>query len=131
MMNIVTGVFVESAMMQMAPSQYELAEKHREATDQTAKDLQKLFEKVDVDGMGRISRADFDKANAYGKMTDLLEMMGFQYHDVIEYFDMVSSSSKSDDNKVDIESFVTGCMHLRGSATSFDMKALMMELRLI
>merc|ERR1712232_877895 len=97
--------------------------------DQTAKDLRRLFDKADVDRTGRISRRDFDKANACGMMRDLLELMGFQYHDFMDFFELVSSQSETDDNSVEIESFVDGCMRLKGAATSFDMKSLMMELR--
>merc|ERR1711948_204925 len=112
-----------------APDQYELSVKHKEEREQTAKGLQYLFESADQEGTGRISQADFARANADGRMTDFLEMLDFQYQDVMDFLQMSCSHSDTGDNKVNIKGFVRGCMHMRGSATNFDMKSLMMELR--
>jgi chemotaxis signal transduction protein len=65
----------------------------------------------------------------HGSLKELLEMLGFRADHVHEFFMILwEEADESDADGVDIESFVQGCLRLRGMATSFDMNTVLFKL---
>merc|ERR1712032_1750468 len=92
-------------------------------------DLRRLLIEADQDQSGRISEQEFESAVDVGKLTNYLDMLGFKSDDLLAFFKRVAS--QNEDGKVDIDSFVLGCMRMKGNASSFEMKDMMMEQKII
>jgi len=128
-LNIVTGIFVETAMKQMEKDAEEAAMDFLKSRYQKEQDLMAMCQAADEDGNGCLCQDEFVKAIKQGRMTAFLDHLGFQHQDVLDFFDLLASTAP--DKKVDIHIFVRGCMKLTGAATRYDVKAMMMEVKAI
>jgi len=114
LMNIVTGVFVESAL-QTAKDDKELFLLHH---------VRNLFVNADTDRSGRITWPEFQKQvenpsmNMYFKAIDLDKE---EARDLFRLIDIDESGT------IDAEEFVNGCFRLRGPAKAIDLATLMHE----
>lgn len=111
-LNVVTGIFVESAM-----------EKAREDKKKVLMSrLWSLFQIADLDGSGTMDWAKFQKSldnpncQSYLKAIDL---GGEEAWDLFQLLDLDCSDN------LDIHEFVNGCMHLHGSAKAIDLASFM------
>jgi len=66
-----------------------------------------------------------EKFNAY------FEVRGIDVKDAQLFFKMLASAAGNNSNEVDVETFVGGCMRLKGYATSIDVHTLIYELRIM
>lgn len=126
LINIITGIFVESAMATLTPDSQMLAREHTRLELEYAQKLDSLCRDVDADDSGKLSRAEFEECIKKRHMTMLLEMMGLQKHHVLEFFHHLAHVY-DDGGQVDIAKFVNGCMLLKGAATNFDLQKLHAE----
>merc|ERR1719253_2227946 len=63
------------------------------------------------------------------KITTWLAAFGLDIHDATLFYEMMLSAV--DDNVVPIDTFVQGCMRMKGEATSIDMQALIYQVSTI
>jgi hypothetical protein len=126
LINIITGIFVESAMATLTPDSQTLAREHTRQELENAQKLDSLCRDVDADDSGKLSRAEFEDCIKKRHMTMLLEMMGLQKHHVLEFFNHLALVY-DDGGQVEIAKFVNGCMLLKGAATNFDLQKLHAE----
>jgi len=82
---------------------------------------------LEVAHEGRLSPAMFKQSLREGRLPRLLSLIGLQKQHARDFFALLSSQSA--DGTVEVESFVTGCMKLKGSATSFDLHMLKVDVR--
>mmetsp|Transcript_16003 Transcript_16003/g.37734 ORF Transcript_16003/g.37734 Transcript_16003/m.37734 type:complete len:760 (-) Transcript_16003:18-2297(-) len=127
-MNVVTAVFVESAMR--ASKSYKdlmLQEKHiRDRIN--VKHMKQIFQSIDTDQNGVIT---MDELVSFLSDESLGLQMYFQAlelsaRDTTTLFHLLDTDGSGE---VDIEEFCDGCMRLGGPATSFDLNSLMYEQR--
>jgi len=123
LINIITGIFVDNAMQSLSPNREQMAIKLEEEEQGFADELKKLCIAVDADHSGFLTKEQFEDGIDKGRIPLLLHLLGLDQDHVQNFFDVLCASS--DDNQVDIESFVRGCMRLKGPATSFDVQILL------
>jgi len=123
LINIITGIFVESAMMTLSPDSETLAQEHSRREQENAKKLIQLCKNVDADVSGKLTRDQFEDGLRRKQIPMLLELLGLQKHHVLEFFSHMADAA-DDDGQVGIETFVNGCMLLKGAATNFDLQKL-------
>jgi len=125
--NITTSLFVDQALKLSRPDhEVRMLEKWREDV-MVANDLKVTIAKLDTNENGLVTReewlrmADTPEVRAYFEIADL------EIRDANEFFDTVVSLTGS--NEIDIDSFVEGCMKVKGGATSVDLQVLLFQVR--
>jgi len=126
-LNILTGVFVENALKLAQPDRETMALEHRKIELEESNALRTICQEIDVTGSGTIKAADFYRQVANDKLKACLQVLGLNINDAQLFFQMLSTT----DDEVDIEEFVSGCMKLKGAATSIDMQSVLFQTRLI
>lgn len=66
---------------------------------------------------GRLSPAEWSAACMQNNMHNYLDLMGFRWHDVMEFYQMLSEVDQ--DGQVDVDTFVGGVMRLKSSCFKF------------
>lgn len=127
--NVLTGMFVDHAMKwSQSDNQNQIAER-RSQEQHDAHRLKRLCEAIDVAKTGRISWDDFESYVSNESALIYLASLGLEIHDAKTFFDMLLGVA--DDKYVDIDTFVKGCMRMKGPATSIDMLSMGYEVTLI
>merc|ERR1712113_428268 len=113
-MNVITGVFVESAL----------------ATSQADRDMhmvhhvREIFQRADQDGSGKLSWEEFQAA--LPTMIDYFKAVDI---DITEAEHLFTLLDMEETGSVLLEEFVMGCFRLRGPAKSMDLVMMMYESR--
>mmetsp|Transcript_1068 Transcript_1068/g.2450 ORF Transcript_1068/g.2450 Transcript_1068/m.2450 type:complete len:914 (+) Transcript_1068:64-2805(+) len=126
--NVVTAVFVESAMQ--ATQQYrdlriqEMMLKERA----NVKHMKEIFRSIDADNSGAISLEEMqaymsDESLQLQEYFEALELSASDTYTLFQLLDVDGSG------EVDIDEFCDGCMRLGGNAKSFDMNCMWYEQR--
>jgi len=119
--NVVTAVFVESAM---ESTQYFMDLKLEEALSTKQmhlRHLRDLFEVIDEDGSGDITYAELDRVLAHPQFLLYLEHMDKKCEDAIELFKMLDYDGSG---QISVDEFCSGIFKLKGEASSFDLHRL-------
>lgn len=128
--NILTGVFVEKAVVAAQPDREEVILEQRRKTMEDAEEFKHLCHVLDKDGTGTISRAEFLDAMESELMSSYMAAVGIEVRDVALFFDLIGLSDKkgTSHDEVSIDKFVDGCMAMKGFATNLEMQKLVTEL---
>jgi len=124
--NIVTGVFVESALQSNLKDKHMVAEEELEQKKAFLQSMQEIFEEMDSDGKGTIALEEFEN-----KLND---------HHVMAYFNGLKldvSDAKAlfhlldydHSNEIGIDEFLDGCYKLQGESRTLDIKIMQYELK--
>jgi len=127
--NVLTGMFVDHAMKWSQSDNQNLIAEHRSQEQHDAARLQRLCEAIDTENTGRISWEDFQVFVSDESALIYLASLGLEIHDAKTFFDMLTRVA--DDKYVDIDTFVKGCMRMKGPATSIDMLSMAYEVTLM
>eukprot|EP00439_Symbiodinium_sp_Y106_P025410 s497_g3.t1 len=127
--NVLTGMFVDHAMKWSQSDNQNLITEHRSQELQDAARLQRLCEAIDTESTGRISWEDFECFVSDESALIYLASIGLEIHDAKTFFDMLAGVAS--DKYIDIETFVKGCMRMKGPATSIDMLSMAYEVTLM
>jgi hypothetical protein len=119
-LNIIMGIFVDSAMKVLSADPDMLAREHIRQEHEHAQRLASLCREVDPDCSGKLTQDQFEDGLRRQHIPKLLSMLGLQKHHILEFFDSLAKSS-DDGGQVDIGTFVNGCMLLKGASTNFDL----------
>jgi hypothetical protein len=130
LMNIITGIFVESAMMVLRPDPITVARETSRQEHADAQKLDQLCRAVDADVSGKLTREQFEDGLRKKDIPLLLKSLGLQRHHLIEFFNHMAHV-QADNGQVDIITFVDGCMMLKGAATNFDVHKLQSQLNTV
>jgi len=124
--NIVTGVFVDSATQSGKSDKEVVIHEELQSRKEYMKDLNALFQAMDADGDGTMTRAEFDKCLKLDNTQAFFQSMKLDVRKAERLFDLVDSDHSG---SVTIEEFINGCFDLHGEATSFDSKVMQVEVR--
>jgi len=112
--NIVTGVFVESALA-TAKGDQDLLLMHN---------VRQLFNSADVDQNGNITWDEFQSSLENEQMIMYFQAIDLDISEAREIFKLIDID---DSGSIDPEEFLNGCFRLRGSAKAIDLAVLMHE----
>jgi hypothetical protein len=127
LINIITGIFVDSAMQNLAPGKEVLARDLQLEKEAHMEELVNLCKEADADTNGKLSKEQFQDGLKRGRIPMLLQLIGLSRHDVERFFDVLSRASPN--GEVAITSFAHGCVRLAGGATSFDLQMLTVDMK--
>lgn len=121
-LNVVTGVFVNEAMVMAGKDQELVIEEELSRTGSDVNEFIRMFHEADADGSGTVSWEEFkghmedDRVKAYFKVLDL-------NIDEAEQLFMLLDPLKL--GEVAIDDFVKGCVRMKGGAKSVDVQTLL------
>ena len=123
--NILTGIFVERAVAANMPDREQQILQERKKLLEQADELRYLFACLDLDASGLISLEEFVKCMKNPRIVAYMSSVGVSVHDVEYLFRIVANENE----EVEIDRFVDGCMAIKGSATALDMQKQMYHIR--
>lgn len=115
-MNVVTGVFVESSL-QTAKNDKDLYMVHH---------VRKLFGEADMDGSGTLSWEEFEGKLIDDQMLQLFKSIDIDIREAKALFQLLDLDEAG---SISSEEFLNGCLRLRGPAKSIDLVTVMYEHR--
>lgn len=116
--NTLTSLFVESAIQMSERDQQAAIHEELSRKSEYISKIRALFEKLDTTGAGRIGYDEFCRQLSHPEMLAFAANLEIDAMDVEEFFRVLSSGGKF---LVDIDTFVIGCIKLKGFAKSMDL----------
>lgn len=123
-LNIVTGVFVESALGNSKRDHDLMVETEREKKEDMLRELKLLFEEIDSDKSGTVSYQEICHAYDDDRMVAYMCAIGVEFDDVAALFSLLD---RDQEGKVDVQEFISGCMRLHGPATNMEIARVELE----
>jgi len=123
-MNIITGIFVDTATHAAHADREEVIQGQLEHEDATLWQLRNIFIEADIDNSGTITAVEFEDHLKDHRIKAHLQALGLDINEARGLFTLLDMDRTGD---VVIDEFVTGCMRLKGNAKTLDMQMLMYE----
>lgn len=123
--NTLTSVFVETTMRSAVVDTQQIIQDQLENKERYIRMLIEWYATLDKDGEG-ISQEDFVQKLNDPAMYAFASSMDIELSDVQEFFDVLTANGKK---KVDLSTFVIGCIRLQGGAKGLDLIGLVYEHR--
>merc|ERR1712137_1412412 len=120
--NVITGVFVESAMSK-ARSDNEFAT-HEEMIkkEDVMKHLMRVFKKMDGDKSGSVDYLEWENFTTKLESQALFALHGLDVSQTSNVFKLIDWDESGE---IELDEFVIGCMQLQGGAKVLDIESLM------
>jgi len=125
-MNVVTAIFCQSAIDGAANQREVQMQKFEEQREMYSQQLRDVFEEIDADKDGDLTIDEFELGLSNEKVQKGFESMELSIQEARLLFNLLRNG---EENAIDIEVFVEGCLQLRGSARNFDVALLRYECR--
>eukprot|EP00930_Biecheleria_cincta_P035127 TRINITY_DN24192_c0_g1_i1.p1 TRINITY_DN24192_c0_g1~~TRINITY_DN24192_c0_g1_i1.p1 ORF type:complete len:582 (+),score=115.95 TRINITY_DN24192_c0_g1_i1:94-1839(+) len=125
-LNIITGVFVDTAFESAQKQRDFMVEQEMQMKESFLKEIRKFFVALDVDGDSAVSFEEVVIMLEDPGLSAYFRVLGFDVHDAQRLFDLMDSDCSG---TVCLEEFLDGCVRLKGSARSIDMHANMVDLK--
>lgn len=125
-LNVLTGIFVERAQEMSGLDPDLIIQGEIKRNKAFLAQMKGFFEEADADKSGMIS---WDEFKEYVRRKDIQAYLATQQLDAHDARQLWSILNVDDDNEVNIDDFIFGCMRLKGSAKSVDVVALLQESR--
>lgn len=127
--NIITSVFVEKAMKLAQPEMEQLLLMRCKEDLENANELKALFAEMDLNASGTVNYEELQACFEDCRFTNYLKIKGLDIHDAKMFWRMLSSVA--DSYEIDVDSFVCGCLKMRGVALNIDLLQLNYETKII
>eukprot|EP00419_Tripos_fusus_P054713 CAMPEP_0172809132 /NCGR_PEP_ID=MMETSP1075-20121228/8068_1 /TAXON_ID=2916 /ORGANISM="Ceratium fusus, Strain PA161109" /LENGTH=600 /DNA_ID=CAMNT_0013648333 /DNA_START=23 /DNA_END=1825 /DNA_ORIENTATION=+ len=124
--NVVTAVFVDSALQQSYADRDIMVQEEIEAKKRYLECLQDLFHEIDDDGSNCIGLDEFTDKLDDERVLAFLHAMKLDVSDATTLFKLMDTDNSG---QVNIEEFLTGCLKLQGEARALDTKIMQKEVR--
>lgn len=125
-MNIVTGVFVDSAMQANLVDRDILVHEELEEKKQYLEEVREIFHALDTDSSGTITLEEMESGLQHEKLQAYFRALKLDVSDAAMLFRLLD---KDNNQKIPIEEFVNGCYKLQGEATALDTKMTFLEVQ--
>jgi len=125
-LNVVTGVFVDSAIQVAHRDRGILMDQMARTHKATTQHLLALLEEIDTDQSGYISTEELATAMQNPGVMTYFNALQVETRDISQ---LVYLLDKDGDGTIDIVEFVDGLLQLKGEAKSFDVHMMMMQNR--
>merc|ERR1740123_1629044 len=116
-LNVVTAVFVESAMETSKSDRVLTAQEDMHMKKQYISRMRSILSAADTDGSGNITWAEFKNNLEDPKLQAYFTMWGLEASEAANIFRVLDEDCVG---HVSIDSFITGCFHFRGIAKQLD-----------
>jgi len=127
--NIVTGVFVDSAIESGKHDMDMKVAEELETQAETLQNLQTLFRELTVhDDDGLLSLEEFEKALENVNVVAFFKLLKLDFEQAKDVYSLLDYDQSG---QVDIEEFVHGCYNLLGEATVFDQRLVQSEVHFL
>jgi len=123
-LNVMTGVFVNSAIKTRERDHETLIQNKQKFTDL----VQKIWKKMDTSGLGEITIIEFERMFDDEEMKAFFQSIEINAVDAWTLFDSLDVNG---DHTISLEEFSERCIQLHGPARSVDLYALKKELRML
>merc|ERR1712039_559497 len=117
--NILTGIFVEKAVLSMDPDREERIVEQRRRFLEDASEFRNICQEMDLDHSGEIQFKEFEACMKNTNMVAYMASVGLSIDDIEHFFVIVAGGI---DKPIEIEHFVHGCMNMKGQATALDLR---------
>jgi len=121
-MNTLTSLFLEATIQNAEKDKNTMIRETLKKKKEYMQMASELFQTLDEDGSGEISEEEFEMHAQDPEMVALASSLEIDVTDIAQFYDMLSCQGKF---KVDCETFIIGCMALKGTARSLDLQALL------
>jgi len=122
--NTLTSLFIET-MIENASQDHAMVVHHELAKKaKYVEQLEEIFSNMDADGSGTLGYEEVCECFADPSVMAFATSLGIPSTEMAQFWTLISDAGKAD---VDIDSFVSGCMKLRGAAKSIDLVTLMQQ----
>mmetsp|Transcript_54480 Transcript_54480/g.122913 ORF Transcript_54480/g.122913 Transcript_54480/m.122913 type:complete len:248 (-) Transcript_54480:132-875(-) len=122
--NIVTGIFVETAMQSNAQDRDVTVHEEMENKKNYLRSMRDIFEAMDEDDTGSVSLEEFESKLADERVIAYFNALKLDVSDARRLFFLLDYDNS---NEVDIDEFLTGCYSLQGESRALDMKLMQHE----
>jgi Ca2+-binding EF-hand superfamily protein len=114
MLNVVTGVFIDSVMSNASQAHEQEQIAH----------VQNLFNKLDIDHSGEITWPDFERQLQQKEMRDFFKTIDVDIDKARSLFDLLDLD---DSGSVDVGEFMDGCLRIWAPAKGLDLRMIMRD----
>jgi len=123
-LNIVTSIFVESAVQASSSNRDLLVEEKVRQKKMYASHMRSIFSIIDEDGSGIISQKEVECMFNDPELAAYVEALEVNPSDALMLFSFLDGDGSG---AIDIDEFCQGCLRLKGEAKSFDVYCLIYE----
>jgi len=127
--NIITSIFVDKAMKLAKPDLDDLLLEKRKDDLLAACELRDLFLSIHGRTSGTLTLAEFEESLQDIRITSYFDLKGLSITHASLFFRMLASLN--DTHEIDVETFVAGCLRMKGMASNIDVIALLYQSRLM
>jgi len=124
LMNIITGVFVESAIEVVGNDRIEATRIEMQRETSNYAQLKSIFKQFDSDNSGQLDFKEFQLLLKDDTTRLLLKRLGLDVNGARGVFRLIDFEGKG---QVDLVEFLVSCMRLKGDAKAVDLATLMFE----
>jgi len=122
--NVVVAAFVENAAAVSRRDRESIIEQEIEQTQRIADNIRDFFHAADADASGNLNREELREYLQDNRVKASFSSLGLDVSQAIDLFDLLDVD---DDGTITLEEFLSGCMRLRGGASSMDVNLLLWE----
>jgi len=123
-LNILTSVFVESAIQSTANQRELLVQERQNMKESYIQHIREIFSIIDTDGSGEISLPEIQELFADDTLHEFLEALEVNASDARALFTLIDTDCSG---LISMDEFCNGCLKLKGEAKSFDVNCLIYE----
>merc|ERR1719335_1520595 len=115
-MNLITAVIVENAFAIAKDDQEQAAKLNERNKIRELKSLSELFQEIDLDGSGKLTKKEFLTALGNPRVSQKLLLLEMSQQDLIEAWELLDDG----DGELDINEFASGLRRMKGEAKAKD-----------
>jgi len=127
--NVLTAMIVENTLQIAHPDTHTKAQVQRRQERSDAQELKRLCVLMDIDNSGTITKEELDQLLTNPQLRSYFTVLGLDIRNISDFFCMFGLGGGS--NEMDINTFVEGCMYMRGHASGIVQQNLLHETRLV
>ncbi|CAK9071851.1 unnamed protein product [Durusdinium trenchii] len=116
-LNVVTGVFCQSAIDSAQNDQTMVLQSILAAKQANTEKIRQLFQAIDIEDSGVVTYKMLEQSVLSGQVQTIFESIGLDVWDAWSFFKLLDLDAGG---AVEIEEFLQGCLRLRGEARAMD-----------
>merc|ERR1711920_75703 len=124
--NVLTSVFVESAILSAQRYRDLIVQQKEHERDIAVKHLKEVFSQIDYDGSGEICMEEMEFFLTEPALKSYVEALGISADNTRMLFRLMDLDGSG---KIDLGEFCDGCLRLQGEARSVDVHTMIYQVR--